>query len=283
MTDHELRRSVEAWRAQRHAALRRPMSWLSLVGLDWLHDGTNVIGSGPEAAVRLARGPALAGEIDLRDGGAYATSAVNGALLHAGEPVHQLPLVADADATDDLPPTTLEVEDLRLRLIRRGNHGERFAIRTWDTTAQSLRAFEGIDHWQVDPAWAVRARFDPSPPGTTIPVPDVLGDTIDTPSPGTLHFDVGGVPCQLTALEGGDHGELWLIFADATNGAETYGAGRFLYTDAPGTGGTVIVDFNRAYNPPCVFSPFATCPLPPAGNRLNVRIEAGERDFHPAN
>ena len=283
MTEGDLRRSVEGWRAQRYAALRRPMSWLSLVGLDWLHDGTNFIGSDASADVRLARGPLVAGEIELRHGRAYATSAAEGALGVAGEPVRKLLLVADTDATDEVPPTTLEVEDLRLRLVRRGKVGHRLAIRTWDTTAAALRTFHGIDHWPVDAAWAVNARFEPSPPGTTIPVPDVLGDMIDTPSPGTLHFDVGGIQCHLTAVEGGDHGELWLIFADATNGAETYGAGRFLYTDAPGTDGTVIVDFNRAYNPPCVFSPYATCPLPPAGNRLNVRIEAGEQDFHPAN
>lgn len=282
MTDDELRRSVEAWRAQRFAALRRPMSWLSLVGLDWLHDGINVVGSGAQCDVRLARGPERAGHIALHDGVAFATSAADGALQHAGQAAHELRLVADVDATDEVPPTTLEVAELRLRLIRRGGHGERVAIRTWDTVAPALRAFDGIDHWPVDRAWAVEAQFDPAPAGTTIPVPDVLGDAVETPSPGTLRFEVDGAACQLTAVEGGDHGELWLIFGDATNGAETYGAGRFLYTDAPASDGSVTIDFNRAYNPPCVFSPFATCPLPPEENRLSVRIEAGERDYRPA-
>lgn len=274
----DLRRSVEAWRSRRYAALRRPMSWLSLVGLDWLGEGVNRLGSAPDNDVQLVAGPAFAGTIALADGVARATSAPDGALRMTGDPVRDLRLVADADATGE-PPTTLEVDALRLRLIRRGADGERLAIRSWNTESRALGSFDGIAHWPVDPAWAVEARFEPALPGATIPVPDVIGDLVAMPTPGSVSFEIGGIACRLAAVEGGDAGELWLIFSDVTSGTLTYGGGRFLYTDPPRADGTLTVDFNRAYNPPCVFSPFATCPLPPAGNRLIVRIEAGEQDY----
>ena len=122
------------------------------------------------------------------------------------------------------------------------------------------------------------ARFEPTP-GRTIRVPDVLGIDEDDESPGDVVFEVDGVTHRLQALPGGDTGELWLVFGDPTNGHETYGGGRFIYTGAPDADGRVIVDFNRAYNPPCVFSRFATCPLPWPANRLPVRVEAGERSW----
>ena len=136
----------------------------------------------------------------------------------------------------------------------------------------------GIDHWPVDPAWLVTARIEPAP-GRTVDVPDVFGSTDAVPSLGDLAFEVDGVTHRLQALSGGDDGTLWLIFGDATNGHETYGGGRYLYTDAPDSAGAVTVDFNRAYNPPCVFTPYATCSLPWPANRLPIRVEAGERRF----
>ena len=277
MTD-DLERSVEAWRAQRYAALRRPMSWLTLVGLDWLAPGTNRLGSAADNEIVLPGGPPLAGTIRLEEGAATATSGPAGRLRVDGAPVDGLLLVADTDATDQRPPTTLEIDTLRLRIIRRGEGGSRFGVRTWDTAAVQSD-FPGISHWPVDPAWVIEARFEASPAGTTVAVPDVLGDILEEALPGTVRFEIDGVACTLDAVEGGPDGELWLIFADATSGAETYGGGRFLYTPPPRPDGTVIVDFNRAYNPPCVFSPYATCPLPPPQNRLPVRIEAGERTY----
>jgi uncharacterized protein (DUF1684 family) len=168
----------------------------------------------------------------------------------------------------------LELGPLRLCIIERGG---RMAVRTWDTESAARRDFAGIDHWPVDPAWHLDARFEPT--GRTLQVPDVLGTVEDETSPGDVVFEVDGATCRLQALPGGDAGELWLVFGDATNGVETYGGGRFLYTSAPDADGRVIVDFNRAYNPPCVFSPYATCPLPWPANRLPIRIEAGERSW----
>ena len=171
----------------------------------------------------------------------------------------------------------LELGSLRLCVIERGG---RMAVRTWDLASRARQDFEEIDHWPVDATWRFEGQFEPTP-GRNIRVPDVLGTDDEQESPGEVLFEVGGVTHRLQALKGGDSGELWLVFADATNRHETYGGGRFLYTRVPDADGKVIIDFNRAYNPPCVFSPYATCPLPWPANRLAFRVEAGEQLFHP--
>lgn len=256
---------VESWRAQRNAALRREIGWLTLVGLGWLREGANRVGSEPDNEVVLPSGQARAGTVVVSNGTATAT----GDFTHAGKAARSLPLTSDTDGD----ATMLELGKLRLCLIERGG---RLAIRTWDTTSRARRDFDGIDHWPVDGRWRVDARYDATP-GRTLEVPDVLGTVDEQASPGEVVFELGSVIHRLQGLSGGESGELWLVFADGTNGAESYGGGRFLYTGVPDADGRVSVDFNRAYNPPCVFSPFATCPLPWPENRLNVRIEAGER------
>lgn len=265
MTDETHASEVEAWRAWRYATLQRDTGWLTLAGLGWLKVGKNLVGTALEADVTLPSGPGLAGTITLTDGRALAT----GAFTHDGRPAQDLELISDLDGE----PTMLELGELRLCVIDRGG---RFGVRTWDTASERRRTFDGIDHWPFDPAWRVEARFEPTP-DASISVPDVLGTVDEEVSPGTLAFEVDGVEHRLQALAGGPDGELWLVFGDETNGKETYGGGRFLYTDAPSAGGTVVVDFNRTYNPPCVFSPYATCPLPWPANRLPIRVEAGER------
>ncbi len=172
-------------------------------------------------------------------------------------------------------PTLLELGALRSCIIERG---DRLALRTWDLDAPQRRTFDGIDHWPVGPSWRVEARFE-RVADRTLPVPDVIGTTEQKPSPGDVVFERAGATFRLQALDGGERGELWLVFGDATNGSDTYGGGRFLYTEAPDADGRVVVDFNRAYNPPCVFTPYATCPLPWAENRLAIRVEAGERVY----
>ena len=261
--DEAYRSGVERWYGERLARLRAPESWLSLVALHWLSPGVNEVAlPGSPARFRV-------------EAATDAVRAFGDALRHDGAPLpaYGLPLVADADGD----PTKLELGSLRIILIRRG---ERLALRAWDREAAARREFSGIDRFAVDPRWRFVARFEPTT-GRAIAVPDVLGEVAQEPSPGRVAFSVDAVECELDALEGGESGELFLVFADATNGAETYAGGRFLYTDPP-DGRGVVVDFNRAYNPPCVFSPYATCPLPPAENRLPLRIEAGEKAYHPA-
>ncbi|MGH2417618.1 MAG: DUF1684 domain-containing protein [Candidatus Limnocylindria bacterium] len=259
---------VEAWRRARYEALRRDAGWLTLAGLDWLKPGTNRLGTDASMDIVLPSGPAQTGTVILTDGRAVA----DGAFTHAGQPVSQLPLVSDADGE----PTMLELGALRFCLIERGG---RLAIRTWDTDSATRRSFDGIDHWPVDRAWRLSARFEPTP-GRMLAVPDVIGVIEDEESPGDLAFEAAGAQHRLQALPGGERGEMWLVFGDATNGRETYGGGRFLYTGPPDADGVVELDFNRSYNPPCVFSPYATCPLPWPANRLSIRVEAGEREFH---
>ena len=270
MTDPDAHRaSVEAWRSQRYAALRRDTGWLTLAGLDWLQPGVNRVGTSADGEIVLPSGPAEAGTLTLIDRGVRADGKPGGLSID-GQPATGRRLEDDREGE----PTMLELGPLRLCIIERGG---RMAVRTWDTESAARRDFAGIDHWPVDPAWHLDARFEPT--GRTLQVPDVLGTVEDETSPGDAVFEVDGATCRLQALPGGDAGELWLVFGDATNGVETYGGGRFLYTSAPDADGRVIVDFNRAYNPPCVFSPYATCPMPWPANRLPIRIEAGERNW----
>lgn len=267
----EHREDVEAWRAHRYERLRQDIGWLTLAGLGWLHPGLNRVGTDPAADVVLPSGPSEAGTIEVGPDGAIAT----GAWRLDGAPVERLRLESDAQAET---PTLLELGPLRICLIDRGG---RLALRTWDTASPALAAFEGIDHWPVDPAWRIEARFE-ARPGREVVVPDVIGIEASMSSPGDVVLELGGGTHRLQALEGGPSGDLWLVFGDRTNGRETYGGGRFLYTSPPSDDGRVVVDFNRAYNPPCVFSPFATCPLPWPSNRLPLRVEAGERAYEAA-
>jgi len=270
-TDQSHRAVVEAWRSQRYHALRRDAGWLTLAGLAWLRPGVNRVGTDPEGEVVLPAGPNQAGTVTVSEASVVAT----GSFSHGGVPADGLQLETDRDGGE---PTLLELGALRLCVIERGG---RLAIRTWDTDSPARRDFDGIDHWPVDPAWRLAARFEPTP-GRTLRVPDVLGTIDEQESPGDLVFQVNGETHRLQALPGGDRGELWLVFADATNGAETYGGGRFVYAEPPDADGAVTLDFNRAYNPPCVFTPYATCPLPWPENRLSIRVEAGERDWRQA-
>ena len=260
--DH--RAEVAAWREGRYANLRRDTSWLTLAGLGWLSLGVNRVGADPDADVVLPAGPRDAGVITVTPDGA----AAEGTWLREGQPIGAIPLVTDASGE----PTLLELGDLRLCVIERGG---RLAVRTWDISSSRRRDFAGIDHWPVDPGWRLEARFVPTPE-RVLEVPDVLGIVESKESPGVVVFEADGGEHRLEALRGGEDGSMWIVFGDATNGTETYGGGRFVYT-APPAGETVVIDFNRSYNPPCVFSPFATCPLPWEANRLPIRIEAGER------
>ncbi len=267
MSDEAAHRNVvEAWRRARYAALRRDTGWLTLAGLGWLKPGVNHLGTDADNDVVLPSGPSRAGTVTVNDG-----VVADGAFIHEGAAAGGLRLVNDQQGD----PTMLELGALRLCVIERGG---RLAIRSWDTASAARRSFNGIDHWPVDLHWRLDARFEPTP-DRVLPVPDVLGTVDDKPSPGEVVFEFAGVTHRLQGLPGGDAGELWLVFGDLTNGTETYGGGRFQYTGAPDADGTVVVDFNRAYNPPCVFSPYATCPLPWPENRLPIRIEAGERAY----
>ena len=269
------RAAVEEVRAQRETRLRDPMGWLSLVGLHWLEHGTQQFGSSPTNDIVLqaedGEVPPVAGTLEWTGDHIILHPAQGAALTVDGRSV-----VDGTELIDDQAeaPTTLELASLRLVVIRRGEG--RVALRVRDTSAPALRSFMGLSCFEIDPRWRLVGGLVRAEPGATIPVPDVVGDILAEPTPGVVEFTVRGRPYRLDALEAMP-GHLSLIFRDGTSGHETYGGGRFLTSGAVEPDDSVEIDFNLAYNPPCVFSPYATCPLPPERNSLSLRITAGEK------
>ena len=270
MTPEEHADAVRAWRAQRDDRLRSPEGWLTLVGLYWLEEGENRFGADPANPILLAGHgiPAAAGVIVVDGDAAHLEDASERVRVNGG-PAVDGPL-ADDRSQD---PTVLELGDLSMHVICRG--GDRLALRVRDRTAPALAAFSGMQSFPIDIGWRVTGRLEPDDTDEPMEIVDVTGIVTREASPGWVAFERDGQTWRLHALDGGG-GKLWLIFADLTNGTETYGGGRFVYSEPVASDGSVVVDFNLAYNPPCVFSPYATCPLPPAENRLPLRIEAGE-------
>lgn len=269
---------IEALRKERNEGLKKEDGWFTLVGLFWLEPGENRFGSGVDNRVILPedRSPAFAGTL-IREGDAVRIRVAPGVpVTSGGQPVTETALTSDAQGK----PTVLQLGSLSFFVIQRG---DKVGVRVRDSKSPALAAFHGLEFYPVRPDWKVDARFEPYDPPKTVAVPNVLGQVADIPSPGAVVFEWEGKTYRMDALQGGPDGSLSLIFADATNGKETYGAGRFLVTDPP-KDGKVVVDFNKAYNPPCAFSSFATCPLPPQQNRLALRVEAGEKKYgegHP--
>jgi uncharacterized protein (DUF1684 family) len=266
---------VETWKQDRDQRLRRPDGWLTLVGLWWLGDGDNAVGSAADAVVRLPEGkaPALVGTIRVRDGAASFLRAPGVEVTIDGAPPAALQPLADDSAEDG--PTVLSHGALSFYLIERGGA---LAVRVKDSESEALRAFRGLEYFPYAPAWRLEGRFEAAPEGSALEIPNSVGRTEKIRQPGWVSFDVEGKTWRLIALDDTGDGRLFLVFGDRTNGRETYGGGRFLYTDPP-VDGRVTLEFNRSYSPPCVFTPYATCPLPTPENKLPFRIEAGEKTY----
>ncbi len=271
-SDHEA--AIHASWAARDERLRDSYGWLSLAGLWWLHAGANRFGADPSNDIVLSGAgvPPRAGVVELRDG-EVRLRPEDPQVTIDGEPAEVTSLRDDVEGE----PTTFEAGRLRIHLIRRG---DRVALRVRDPDAVAIAGFRGMEHYPVDPSWRVTARVTDAGP-EEVEIVDVTGLVARERVAGHMHFEHGGRSLQLAALPAGPDGSLWLIFGDETNGNGSYGGGRYLYTDPVAADGSVVADFNLAFNPPCVFSPYATCPLPPPANRLQIRIEAGERAFHP--
>ena len=272
-TDSAYRAQIEAWRAAREASLKADGGWLTVAGLFWLKDGPNSFGSTPDNDIRLpASAPARAGVFLAEPGRVRLRLEAGVAAQLAGQAVTEAELWPDSE-------NVLVLGRLTLQLIERGG---RRAIRLKDIDSPARRAFQGLAWFPVDEAYRVTARFLPSEPPQRLPIVNVLGQVVDMPSPGVAVFELGGRELRLTpVLESPEAKELFFIFRDETSGRETYGAGRYLYA-APAVDGRLVLDFNKAYSPPCAFTEFATCPLPPPQNRLRLRVEAGERSPGPA-
>jgi hypothetical protein len=249
---------VQAWYNRRITGLKRPQGWLALVALDWLKEGQNKI----ESIGTIT----LTGEVATFQPLPGVHAKIGGVVFTPGA-LHTEGGKERADR--------VEIGTRVFTIIKRG---ERFAVRIWDSDAETLKRFTGIERFPVSADWRVEARWESYNKPKMVKIASVIPDYLeDYPVPGVAIFSIDGKEYRLEPVsEGGE--SLFFIFADKTNGKETYGAGRFLYTDPP-KDGKVVLDFNRAQNPPCAFTPYATCPLPPASNRLPVRIEAGEKNF----
>jgi hypothetical protein len=265
---------IAAWRTQRIERLKNPTGWLSLVGLHWLKEGDNTFGSDTTNTVvfPLGKAPAYMGTITVAGGEITLKAAPDAEVLHNGSPVTSLVLHHDQEG--DFEPTVLTHGTLTWFVIERGG---RLGVRVKDGDSERLREFKGIESYAIDPRRRVEGTLVPNNPPKTVEITNVVGDVTHEPSPGTLVFEMDGKTWRLDPIADPGADELFVVFGDVTNGKETYGGGRFLDVAFPGKDGKVILDFNKAYNPPCAFTEFATCPLPPPQNRLDIAVRAGEK------
>lgn len=265
---------IDAWRRRRIARLTSEDGWLSLTGLFWLEPGDNAVGSAAGSPVLLpaGRAPARAGNLRV-EGAVVVFEPAPGAVLEAdGRPVGgPAPLRSDAAGA----PSVLSLGGVRFHLVERGG---RLAVRVRDRENPARHGLRPIESFPVSPAWRFEARFEPYEPPKRIPVTGILGTVEQEISPGAVVFSVAGQELRLDPILERGETDYWIIFGDLTNGADTYGGGRFVYV-APPAGGRTVLDFNKAYNPPCVFTPYSTCPLPPPQNRLPIRVEGGEKVY----
>jgi uncharacterized protein len=259
--------SFEKWKAEQIDDLKQ--NWLPLAGLYWLKQGVNNFGTAPENAVVFPKGPAHAGEFDLEGKDVTIRLLPDAHATLAGAPLTTAKLAPDISGHASL----VEMGTLRFHVIVRG---ERVGIRVKDLESAAVAGFKGLIFFPLDLNYRVTATWEPSDGKKTIDVPNVLGDVTAVPVAGTVVFKINGQEQRLTALGGEPSTGLSFVFNDLTAKSDTYPGGRFLDSE-PVTNGTVVLDFNRAYNPPCAVTPYATCPLAPKENRLTVAIPAGEK------
>jgi uncharacterized protein (DUF1684 family) len=265
---------LEQWQARRAANLTSETGWLTLVGLYWLKAGDNSFGSDKSNRIALEHQSLAntAGTFTVKDGKVTFTTAPGASVTHDKTPVTSIVMTPDTAGE----PTTLAIGSLRFFVIERTG---KLGVRVRDVDHPARKHFQGLEYFPARQDWIVDARFEAYPANKRIPILNILGMTDQMVSPGAVVFTKDGREWRLdTILEAPDDDELFVMFADATSARETYGAGRFLYIPMP-QNGRAKVDFNRAYNPPCAFNEFATCPLPPQQNRLQMRVDAGEKKY----
>jgi uncharacterized protein (DUF1684 family) len=268
--DPAYQQSFDQWKSELVDDLKQ--EWLPLAGLFWLKAGENSFGSDPKNAIVFPKGPAHAGAFTLEGKNVTAKFAPEANATIAGKPVTTAGLQPDTSGN----ATVVEMGSLRLHVIVRG---QRIGIRLKDVESDAARQYHGPLFFPLDLSYRVTATWIPSDGKQTVEVPNVLGDVTPTPIAGTAVFKINGQELRLTDLGGNAASELFFVFSDPTNKTNTYPGGRFLKT-GPVANGTVVLDFNRAYNPPCAVTPYATCPLAPKENRLSVAIVAGEEYDH---
>lgn len=265
-------KEINEWHQKRIERLKAPDGWLNLVGRTWLKPGVNKFGSAKnnDVIIESDKVPAYMGEFILKDS-IVIMKVYNGVeVLLDGKPVKEIVMIDDQKK--DM--TVFQYGTIKWNFIIRG---DKYGIRFRDLESPLVKNFKGIERFPVNSGWKFVAKFEAYNPPKKIFVPNVLGQIEEEFSPGVVVFEKDGKTFRIDAIDEGE--KLFLIFADETSGEVTYGGGRFLYVDKPDSSGNLILDFNKAYNPPCVFTKYATCPLPPEQNYLKLRIEAGEKNY----
>lgn len=272
-----------AWRVQHAKDLQQPNGWLTLIGLEWLKPGDNSFGSANgNSLIVHAPTAAFLGVVKLTGDSLQLLPPSGGypsGLLVDGLPPAN-PQTLGADTSDH--PSTITTGAVTITVIHRG---DRYALRIKDSKSPARTQFHGLKWFPPTPAYRVQAKWIPYSPPHHVRIPTILGTEVMSDVPGAAEFTLDGKMLRLEPiLESPEDKELFFIFRDPTSKSETYGAGRFLYTPLPDHGltqpGELTLDFNRAENPPCAYTPYATCPLPPPQNRLQVAIPAGQQRYH---
>lgn len=263
---------IGQWRQARNAGLADPNGWMTLVGLEWLEEGQNSVGAAESSDALIPGGPDSWGTINVDGDTIRFVPAAASATTVDNKAVKEAVLVADNQGQ----PTVVRNGNISFHVIYR----ESYALRIKDSKAPALRAFEGVPVYAIKPDWRIEGRFVRAEQGASIGIANVLGQTSDSPVYGYFEFEREGETFSLLALGSEQSQSLWFLFADKTSGRETYGAGRFLYSEGMPEDGKLVVDFNKAYNPPCAFNDYSTCPLPPQQNRMKIAVRAGEKKYH---
>lgn len=276
LAQEDYTKSIETWRAARVARLTTPDGWLTLIGRHLLAPGANTIGTAQDNSIKLAAGPPYLATVTLAADRKITLQPAPSALLEVdGAPTHgPAELVVESEK-----PTKVTFGTASFYVMRRG---EGLYLRVRDSEAAGRAHFTGLDYFPIDPAWRIEAAWVPFNPVKQVSITNMIGVTEPAPVPGKAVFTYQGHTVELLPIdEGGD--DLFFVLTDLTAGEETYEASRFLYAPKPKPGETkVILDFNRMQNPPCAFTAFATCPLPPKENRMPFRVTAGEMKYRGA-
>lgn len=275
-SDTKYTQEIQKWRQERLKRLKADDGWPTLAGLYWLKEGENRVGSSESLPVVLpSSAPKLAGTLNMSGGKVQFTPQAGVTITNNGKPVAQpVELVSDADPKTD--PTVLRIGSISFFVIKRG---DKIGVRVRDNNSPARKNLSSLAYFPIDPTWRLEATFDPYKPAKKIPIVNILGMVEDTDSAGALVFQIKGTTYRLDVLEEENDGvkEFFIIFGDGTNKDQTYASGRYIYTSEPDKNGKVVLDFNKAYSPPCAFTHFATCPLPPKQNKLPILITAGEK------
>ncbi len=268
------KKEIEQWRQQRVSRLKGKLGWLKLSGLFWLKPGINHMGSDSSSDIVLPpRAPSSLASLNMKGQDVYLKLTPGQDARFRGKPVSEMLLLSDQEGKRE--PDIISTGDFTFFIIDRGG---RKALRLFDQQAETLKSFKGIDYFPIDHRWRIQGQYIQFTQPRTVQVSTAIGTRVEEQVRGEVRFVLDGVSYSLQPVSQEGSNELEFVFADRTNGKQSYGGGRFLEATLS-SDGKVILDFNKAYNPPCAFTSFATCPLPRAANRLPIKITAGEKVY----